>query len=158
MYNLLTRNGQTIAFGVGLIIAIIMVAIISSGVGEWSLIGENDMARYETSIFNFGMYAAFALMFLAALAALVFGVVQLASSPKGAMKGIIGLVAVVVLFFIIYSAADPDPAMLERMAESEFVVNEGQSKAITGAIWTAIILAGGAIVATAISEIINFFK
>lgn len=158
MYSFLTRNGQTVAFGVGLLMAIIMVVSISGGVGDWSQIGENDMARYDTTIFNFGMYAAFALMALAAAAAVLFGVYHLATNPKGALKGILGLVAVIALFFIIYSSADPQPEMLEKMAKLDFNVTPGQSKMITGSIWTALILAGLAVAATAVSEIINFFK
>ncbi len=158
MYSFLTRNGQTVAFGIGLLIAIIMVVTIAGGVGDWSQIGENDMARYDTTIFNFGMKASFALMFFCALAAIVFGIYHLATNPKGALKGIIGLVAVIALFFIIYSSADPQVDMLEKMAKLDFNVTPGQSQMITGAIWTALILAGLSVVATAVSEIINFFK
>ena len=158
MYSFLTRNGQTVAFGIGLLMTIAMIGIIAGGVGEWSQIGEKDMARYDTKIFDFGMYAAFFLMAAAALAAVLFGIYQLATNPKGALKGILGLVAVIALFFIIYSAADPDAAMLERMADKEFNVTPGQSKMITGAIWTALILAGTAVVSTAVAELINFFK
>lgn len=158
MYSFLTRNGQTVAFGVGLLMAIIMVVSISGGVGEWSQLAENDMARYDTTIFNFGMIAAFALMALAAAAAVLFGIYQLATNPKGALKGILGLVAVIALFFIIYSAADPQPEMLEKMAKLDFNVTPGQSKMITGAIWTALILAAMAVLSTAVAEIINFFK
>ena len=158
MYSFLTRNGQTVAFGVGLLLAIGMIVSIASGVGEWSLIGENDMARYETGMFDFGMKAAFGLMILAALAAIAFGIYHLATNPKGALKGILGLVAVIALYFIIYSAADPQPEMLEKMAKLDFIVSPGQSKMITGAIWTALILAAMAVLSTAVAEIINFFK
>ncbi|MFK8055157.1 MAG: hypothetical protein AB8F78_03460 [Saprospiraceae bacterium] len=158
MYSFLTRNGQTVAFGIGLLVTILMIGIIAGGVGDWSLIGEKDPTRYDTTIFDFGLYASFFLMFAAALAAIVFGIYHLATNPKGALKGILGLVAVAALFLIIYSTADPDLEMLEVMAKKDFNVSPGQSKMITGAIWTALILAGTAVIATAISEIINFFK
>jgi len=137
---------------------IIMVVLISNGLGDWSQLGEKDMARYDTTMFDFGMKSAIALMIAGAIAAIVFGVYHLATNPKGALKGILGLVAVAALFFIIYSSADPDTEMLERMAAKDFNVSPGQSKMITGAIWTALILAGGAVISTAIAEIINFFK
>ena len=156
MYTFLTRNGQTIGFGLGLLLVIIAIVSIFSGVDAFSAFADDDPARYETTIFNFGMYAAFLLIGLAFVAALIFGVMQLASDPKGAIKGIIGLAAVIAIFFIIYSAADPDSEMLARL--SDFSVSDGQSKMITGAIWTALILAGAAVIATAVSEVINFFR
>jgi len=156
MYTFLTRNGQTIGFGLGLLLVIVLIVSIFSGVDDFTAYADDDPARYETSIFNFGMYAAFFLMFLAAAAALVFGIIQLASDPKGALKGIIGLATVLIIFFIIYSAADPDSAMLARL--SDFSVTDGQSKMISGAIWTALILAAVAVLATAVSEVINFFR
>ncbi len=139
MYSFLTRNGQTLAFGLGLLLAIGMVLSIYLGdVGTWSQIPENNITRYETGMFNFGMKASFVLMGAAAIAALLFGIFHFASNPKGALKGIIGLIAVIALFFIIYSAADPQPEMLEKMAELDFSVTQGQSKMITGAMWTAL--------------------
>ena len=159
MYSFLTRNGQTFAFGIGLLLAIGMIVSIYLGdVGAWSQIAENNLDRYETGMFNFGMKASFALMFFAALAAVGFGLYHLATNPKGALKGIIGLVAVIALYFIIYSAADPQPEMLAKMAELEFNVTPGQSKMITGAMWTALILAGASVLAVAVSELLNFFK
>jgi len=156
MYTFLTRNGQTIGFGIGLLLTIIMMVAILSGVDDFTAIPEEDMSRYQTTIFNAGLYFAIGLIILAAVAALLFGLFQFATDFKGALKGLLGLAAVVAIFFIIYSTADPDAAMLERL--SDFVVTPGQSKMITGAIWTALILAGTAIAALVISEIINFFR
>ncbi len=156
MYKFLTTNGQTIGFGLGLLLVIIMLVSIFSGVGDFTAYAEDDMARYDTTIFNVGMVAAIGLAILAALAALVFGALQFATDPKGAIKGLLGLVAVIIIFFIIYSAADPDAAMLSRL--SDFDVTDGQSKMITGAIWTALILAGAAVLATVVSEVLNFFR
>ena len=156
MYKFFTKNGQTIGFGLGLVLVIIMMLSIFGGVEEFSSYAEDDLQRYQTSIFNAGMYAAIGLVILAAAAALIFGLVQLAGDPKGAIKGIGGLIVVIAIFFIIYSSADPDSAMLARL--SDFSVTDGQSKMITGAIWTALILAGIAVVSTAVSEVANFFR
>jgi hypothetical protein len=86
MYSFLTRNGQTLAFGLGLLLAIGMVLSIYLGdVGTWSQIPENNITRYETGMFNFGMKASFVLMGAAAIAALLFGIFHFASNPKGAL-------------------------------------------------------------------------
>ncbi len=155
MYTFLTRNGQSIAFGVGLVMTIVMVALIFAGLSDFEAFGDGA-GRYDTTIFNFGMYAAIALVILGLIAAVVFGIVQLASDPKGAIKGIAGLVAIVAIFFIFYSIADPNNAMLARL--SDFSVSVGQSKFISGSITTALILLAAAVVAGIVSEIINLFK
>ena len=156
MYTFLTRNGQTIAFGLGLVVTVLMLLLIFGGVAEFEAIPDDDLSRYDTTIFNFGLYAAIGLIVLCAIAAVLFGVYQLATNPKGALKGLIGLGVIIVLFFILYSSADPNTSMLERL--SDFDVSTTESQFITGAIATALILAAIAAVATAVGEVINFFK
>ncbi len=158
MYTFLTRNGQTVAFGLGLAVTIIMLAIIFSGVNDFESIPETDALRYDTTIFNFGMYAALLLGVIGALAAIGFGIYQFATDPKGALKGMLGLAAVIVLLLVLYATADPDTSMLAAQAKDGFFVTEGQSKFITGAIATSLIMAGGAILALAISEVLSFFR
>ena len=158
MYTFLTRNGQTLAFGLGLLVTVIAVLLIITGVDEFSAIPETDISRYDTTIFNFGMYAAVFLAIAAAAAMVLFGIYQLASDPKGAIKGIIGLGVVIAVFLIIYSIADPNPQMLEIQARDGFFVSPGQSKMITAGIATALILTVGSFIALAISEVLSFFR
>ena len=159
MYTFLTRNGQTLAFGLGLVIVVLSLIIIFTNGDQFATIDdENNLARYDTTIFNFIMYAAAALIVACAIAAVLFGIYQVATNPKGALKGLIGLGLVVVLLLILYSTADPDTAMLAEQAKDGFFVNEGQSKFISGLISTALIMAGGAVLALAVSEVIAFFK
>ena len=156
MYTFLTRNGQTIAFLVGLLIVVAAIVTIVSGVGDWELIADDDPSRYDTTIFNLGMYAAIGLVIVCFIAAVLFGLLQLASDPKGAMKGIIGLAVIVGVFFVVYSSADPSVPMDGLL--TEFGVSDGASKMISGAMWTALGLAVLAVLALAISEILNFFR
>ena len=156
MYSFLTRNGQAVAFLVGLAIVVIMFVSIGNGLGDWSVIGEDDPARFTTTRFNFGMYAAIGLAVLAAIAGILFGIYQLVTNPKGALKALLALGVVIGVFFIISASADPNSAMLADL--SDFSVNESQSKYITGGIWTAIILVSLAFVSMAISEVINIFR
>ncbi len=158
MYTFLTRNGQTLAFGLGLVIVVLMLIFIFSGVSDFEAIPETDVSRYDTSIFDFGMYGAAFLAFACAAAAVIFGIYQVATNPKGALKGLLGLAAVIILLLILYSTADADTAMLAAQAKDGFFVEEGQSKFITGAIATALIMAGGAVLALAVSEVLSFFK
>ena len=158
MYTFLTRNGQTLAFGLGLAIVVLMLIFIFSGVSAFEAIPENDVSRYDTSIFDFGMYGAVFLIIACAVAAIIFGIYQVATNPKGALKGLLGLAAVIVLVLILYSTADPDTEMLAIQARDGFFVDPGQSKFITGAIATALIMAAGAVLALAVSEVLSFFK
>lgn len=159
MYTFLTRNGQTVAFAVGFLVVLVSLVIIFTNSGDFAAIAdENNPNRYDTSIFDFVMYSAAALVVLCAIAAVLFGIYQVATNPKGAIKGIIGLGLVVVLLLILYSTADPDTAMLAAQAKDGFFVEPGESKFITGLISTALIMAGGAVLALAVSEIISFFK
>lgn len=156
MYKFLTRNGQTVAFGVGLLIVLIAIALIIGGVEEFSAIPDDDLSRYQTTIFNFGLYASIGLVILCFVAAVLFGVYQLATNPKGALKGIIGLAVVVLLFFIIYSSADANLEMLDRL--EDFNVSPTASQMITGGIATALILAAIATLAGVVGELVNFFR
>ncbi len=162
MYTFLTRNGQTLAFGLGFVIVVLMLIFIFTGINgyEASVDGLPDLdpKRYETKIFDFGMYGAAFLVVACAIAGILFGIYQVATNPKGALKGLLGLAAVVVLLLILYATADADTAMLARQARDGFFVEPGQSKFITGAIATALIMAGGAVLALAVSEVISFFK
>ena len=158
MYTFLTRNGQTIAFGLGILITIVAVGIILGGVGDFEALGEENAARYDTRIFNFGMLAAGFMCAIAAAAMVAFGIYHLATDPKGAIKGIIGLGAIILIFFVIYSIADPNTQMLAVQAKDGFLVSEGQSKMITGSIATGLILTIGAFLALAVSEILSLFR
>ena len=158
MYTLLTKYGQTFAFGLGLLLTLATLLFIFTGVSEFEAIAEDDLSRYQTTIFNFGMYSAGFLILFTAVAAVLFGIFQLVTNPKGAIKGIIGIAVILVLAFVLYSMASPNEDMLARMAESEFIVSLTQSKWITASIATALILAVTASIATAAGEIINFFR
>jgi len=157
MYKFLTRNGQTIAFGIGLLITLLFLGIIFGGLEEFSAIPETDEKRFETGIFDFGIYAAIALVVVCAAAMLIFGVIQVASDPKGSLKGIIGLVAIIAVFFIAQATAGVDSESLD-VIKKEFEVTPGQSSTISGFIGTALVMAGIAALTFVGSEIRNFFK
>ena len=159
MYRFLTKNGQTLAFGLGAAVVVISLLIIFTNSGDFAAIAdENNPNRYDTGIFDFIMYASAALIVLCAIAAVLFGIYQVATNPKGAIKGLIGLALIVVLLVVLYSTADPNLDMLAVQAKDGFFVEPGESKFISGLIWTALAMAGGAVLALAVSEVISFFK
>lgn len=141
MYNFLVKNGQLVAFVVGLLITIIYFV---------GALGGDSPDR-----FNFGLMTAIALSVICALFMIAFGLFQIASDPKGSLKGIITFGLLVGLFAVLYSTADPT---LSPATTKEFGLTDGTSKMISGAMLTTLFLLGATGLAFVASEIRNFFK
>ncbi len=162
MYNFLTKNGQTIAFGLGVVLVAIYFISVNSGLNEFNLLPEEQQS--QTSIFNFGLNAAIGLTILSAIAMLVFGIYQIATNVKGSLKGIIGIAVLIIVFIVSYN-------MSSGTAETEYIadaikkyetdgrkITEGNLKFIGGSISTALVVITIAAGAFVLSEIRNFFK
>jgi len=157
MYQFLAKNGQTFAFGLGIVITAIFLFIAFSGLEQFNMLGKEE--QWATNIFNFGFYAVIALTILCFAAAVVFGLGQMVSSPKSALKGIIGIAALAAIFFIIYSSVDPSADSAGVMKEvANFDVTDRQSKLISGALITTIVLSLLALATFVVFEVINLFK
>ena len=161
MYKFLTKNGQALAFGLGVLITIIFLGSVLSGVGEFSALPEAE--QDQTSIFNFGLTGAIALTVIAALAMLGFGLFQVASDFKGSLKGILGFGFLLVIFFITYSMASGEATPYIQGAIDKFetagaVFTSNNLKFISGGISTAVALVVIAAVAFVFAEVRNLFK
>ena len=141
MYNFLVKNGQFLAFGIGLLITIIFFV---------GALGGDSPDR-----FNFGLITAMVLAGICALFMVGFGLYQIATNPKGSLKGIITFGLLIGLFAVLYATADATltPAILD-----EFEISEGTSKMISGSMMTTLVLLAATGAAFAVSEIRNFFK
>ncbi len=179
MYSLLSKYGQLVALGVGVLITLLFFGIImSSGdkldaASQLSLKEGNAMLS-ATSIFDLGLYAVLFLTIAAAIAAVVFGIVNIAKDPKGSMKSLIGIGVLLAIFLIGYMAAgtDGDDVMaainkfngLIKVGEGENVadkfeyLNAGKSSFIGGALNTAYVLGGVAFLGLIVSEVMNLFR
>src|SRR5690606_21474815 len=154
MYKFLTKNGTLLAFGIGGLISLVFFIIAITGIPA----GFADMPKdqqFATGAFDFGIAISIFLTIAAFAALIIFGILQIVSNPKGAMKGIIALAAILVIFFIAYSMADG--TVQERWA-SDFGITEGLSKYVSGALATTIILTIVAIGVFIFSEFRDFFK
>ncbi len=142
MYTFLTRNGQTLAFVVGILITAIFLLTADGG-----------------KTVDFGIGAAIGLAVICAAAMLLFGLYQMATNPKGAIRGIIGVVLILVLFFI-FRSAFPIEAVTERGKDifNKFNISDATSGTINGAIGAGIAMLVIAFAAFIFSEIRNFFK
>ena len=167
MYTFLNKYGQALAFGIGVLITIIFLASIFSADAAVFDTLQGDNRSYETDIFNFGMYASIFLIVVAFAAALIFGLVQMARNPKGSLKGIIGLVVLLVIGFIGYSAANGDISQesveiqnaitkFETSQETDFT--GGNLKFISGAILAALVMIGLSVLTLIVFGIRGLFK
>lgn len=155
MYKFLARNGQLIAFGIGAILTVGFLLIVLGGIEGFNALAEEE--KGSTSIFNFGLYAAVALTVLCFIVAVAFGLFQTVTNPKGAIKGLGGIIAIIAVFFIGQTIAGPDSASLLETRQ-QFGVSDGQSSIINGSLIGMLLLAAVAVAAFVIFEIRNFFK
>ncbi len=157
MYNFLVKNGQRLAFGLGLVIAVIFFAIASSGLEEFNMLSKEEQAT--TSIFNFGLSATIFLVIATAVLMLGFGLWHVATNFKGSLKGLIGLAVLVIVFFISYSTASGEATgAIARAAEKVGGLSPNQLKFVGASISTAGILIGLATLGLIASEVRNFFR
>ncbi len=156
MYKLLTKHGQLGAFAIGLIIIVIFFISVFGGLDGFNALTKED--KGTTTIFDAGLYLTVALLVLCAVAAVIFGIWQMVTNPKGAIKGIVGLIVLGVIFGALYSMSDSETSGAVGRAIEKFNVTEGQSKLISAGIKSTLILGCLAALAFVVSEIRNFFK
>lgn len=104
---------------------------------------------------TYGLYAAYILIGIALLAAIVLPLVQSFSNPRALLGALVGVVAIAVLFFIGYSIAGSEvlPVYVRNNVSSEVT-----SKMIGGALITMYILILLAIVSIVVTEISKIFN
>jgi ABC-type multidrug transport system fused ATPase/permease subunit len=156
MYRLLTKYGTGFAFGLGLLVTLIFLIPAVSGIGDFNMLPPDQ--KGTTTIFNAGLFCAIALIVICFVISVLFGVYQLATNPKGAVKFIISIAVIAVLFFILYSIATPETTAKMQALSQEFNITDGVSKFISAALWTVIALAAVATGTFVLAEIRNLFK
>lgn len=158
MYNFLVKNGQQVAFGLGLLITVIFLVSIFSGMEEYTMLPEEE--RVTTDIFNFGLRGALVLTAAAALGMILFGLYHILTNFRSSIKGILGVVALIAIFIVGYSmaSAEPETTAIAEAAQKAGGISDNQMKFIGGAITTSLVLVGLGVAAFILSEIRNFFK
>jgi hypothetical protein len=156
MYKFLTKHGTGVAFGLGLLVTVIGLIAIIGGMESFNSLAEED--QITTGIFDAALYSTFVLFIATVVVAIGFGLFQLISSPKHAIKFAIALVGLVVLGFLFYSLSEVETSgkVYEKIQEGE--LSGGMSKILNGALWTTIALSLIAILGIVVSEIRNLFK
>ncbi len=153
MYDLLVKRGQMFAFVFGGIFVAIFLAFVFGGLGKLGSSPTNEML-YPTSIFDFGIKGTKFLVYLAGFVALAAELYYMVTNPKTAIRMLIGLAVLAVMFFIGYALSSDEVTK----SMTEFGVSPSLGKMIGGAIWTAILMSLGAVLLMVVSEILAFFK
>lgn len=164
MYNFLTKNGQLIALGLGiLVIAIFLGSVVSGFNANAAIDMSTDLNAYEgkkdITFFSPGLGATVAMVILAGVLALVvFGIINILKFPKDAMKFGIGIIALVLIFFGLYATSNMESAGKLGMLHEREAITENVSKLISGGLKTTVGLAVAAFAIMVISEVRNIFK
>ncbi len=157
MYKFLTKNGQAVAFIGGLVITVFFFLIAINGMNKFNALPKEE--QFTTSIFDFGLMGAIALIVVAAVATIAFALLQIFGNLRSSLAGIIGVVAMVGIFLVSYATASGEVTSdIARAVENAGGVSANNLKIIGGGITTALIMLGLATLAFVGSEIRNFFK
>ncbi len=176
MYNFLSRYGQLIGLGLGAVIILIYIIIIAtsgSSFAEVDGMSSREAAQILStkSIFNWGVFISIALIILAFLAMLGFGIFQIIQNPKDSMKSLIGVGALLVVFIIAWAISGGDGEVVQAAIDKSNTdlgvtspdddfnwITAGTSKLISGGLMTTGVLVVLAFVGLVASEVMNLFR
>ncbi len=158
MYNYLVKNGQAVAFGIGLVcVLLFLITAFNGGAGDLSSLPIEQ--QRESNAFNFGIKMTQFLIGFCIFLVLAFGIMAVVNNPKGSLYGIVALIVIVVIFFVFMNTAPDVPEgtkMYKTMAEDG--VTQRDAKIISGEIGTALLLLGVAVLSMIVFEVRNLFK
>ncbi|WP_143962209.1 hypothetical protein [Litoribacter populi] len=102
------------------------------------------------------LYVGYLLIAVGVVAALVMPLIKSLDNPKSLIKTGIGIVALLVLFFIAYSIADSE--VIPRYAAAPFNLTPALSQLVGGILITVYFLFGFAILGIIVTEINKIIK
>lgn len=124
-----------------------------------SILGEDQeilKSTKESKSVNFGFTITFTLITIAILSVIAMVVIGLTNKPKAAIVSLVGLVAIVVLYFIGYSMDSGE--LLQSYTKGGVIETQSQSKMVGGvlnATLFVLLIAVGFSFATSIKDLIN---
>jgi hypothetical protein len=164
MYNFLTKNGQTAALLLGILAIAIFLGSVFSGISSDPAIDmSTDLNKYDgkadIAFFNPGLGLTIGMIVLAAaLAVVVFGIINLIKFPKAAIKFGMVLVLLAAIFGGLYATSTMESAGKLGELHERFSITENVSKFISGGLKTTLGLAAIAFISMVVLEVFNLFK
>ena len=156
MYDFLVKRGEMLAFGLGIALVLIFLFTVIPNLDSFNALPEDQQTT--SNIFNIGLWLALILSGVTAVTAVVFGLMQFITNPKGSMKVLIGLGVLAAVFAVFYATSESETTGSIVDAMAEFNVDENTSKIISAAIKTALSLSVVSVVAFILAELYNAFK
>lgn len=104
--------------------------------------------------FDIFLYLAYTLVIVAVVLALLMPLINALSDPKSLLKSSMGILALVVIYFIGYALSGNEVTPLY----TKFDVGPDLSKAVGGALIMTYILGGLALIGIVYTELIKVFK
>ncbi len=98
-YQFLKKNGVTISFSLGAVLALLSIFVIVGGFPA----DASKEALYASSVFNTALNITFALIFICTLMALAGAVYGMVLNPRGAIR--FGIIAAILLVLYLISSA-----------------------------------------------------
>jgi hypothetical protein len=154
-YKFLAKNGPLLALlGAAIFVAIAIIPIIM-GASALEMLPEKQRAYApEGDIFYVAIYLTIILLVVAVALAVLLSLFKVALNPKAAMKGLIAVALLVVLFLILYSTANG--AIPENL--TKFDITENIFKVVGAGIALTLILGIGSVALIVVMEFWNYFK
>lgn len=156
MYNTLLRKGTTGAFIVGFIASLILVYAVISGSSGLD-VEQHELLRQRPQ-FDIAIQLGNIFVILGLIAIFIGGIYGLVTNPKSSIKFVIGIVAIVVVLFILYSIfPEETTGPLVRLNE-QYDLQGAKTRLISGGIAISLLLMALAFVAVILAELRNAFK
>jgi NADH:ubiquinone oxidoreductase subunit 6 (subunit J) len=107
-------------------------------------------------IYDILLYGSYLLVVLGTVFSIVMPLIKSLDDPKSLMKTAIGIVGIVVLFFIAYSISGNE--VLPKFEADPFNLTPARSQAVGGMLITTYVLALGALGSIVVTEIFKAVK
>lgn len=162
LYKFLMKYGNLIALLFAVLIIIKFVIDFTLGLGAKGMDVGTDLVPVKDKIdfFNFTLWAAIVLTFVALIIWLVFEAFGLVLNLKNSYKFLISFAVIIVLYILFYSTANANEGgrMAELMADPVYSLTPTVSKHISAGLWTTFTMFVVSIVAFVGSEIVSMLK
>lgn len=165
MYKFLTKHGTTIALAFGVLVLAIFLISISSGFSNLGYDMNTDLNKLTDEeqagigFFDFGIKTTVYMIIIAfVLAFIVFGAMDLIKFPKSAVKFIIGIIVLAVVFYALYASSSLETGGRMPMLVDKFDITDNISKFISGGIKTTLGLLGLSFLALIVGELWSLVK
>lgn len=156
MYEFLTKKGEMLAFGLGVLLVLIFLGTVIPNLDSFNALPK-DLQK-TSGVFDIGLYLAIILLIVTVVVAIGAGLFHLVKNPKGSVKVLAGVAVLAVILFAFYATSEAETTGRTAELAQQFEVGDQASKFISGAIKTSLALCGLSALAFAVGEIYNTFK